>query len=241
MISDSVRPRSISLGTHQVQQGIADGEGEEIVDDVEHYELANLPPDLRFIGGADMQKQGIKHFTRIISSQDTLEAASDRGKRYVSYISMLQRCFESEPQKDSHLLRGKSSLARRRPIRRAPGDEQVKGAEPNLLTEILKPGLRTEHHEHGTGRIGGITKAVHERRSQDALIVPPAWNLFELAVGFARHAQIKVANETDLVVKIAIAEGSEDRFAQAQRERRQIWKDQPDLEFAAVTLQSSAQ
>jgi len=56
-------------------------------------------------------------------------------------VSLLyaQRAFESEPQKDSHLLE-ESLPRRRRPIRRAPDDEQVKGAEPNLLTGILSQG-----------------------------------------------------------------------------------------------------
>src|SRR5439155_26780501 len=77
--------------------------------------------------------------------------------------------------------------------------------------------------------------------AQGALVAPPTGNLFKLAAGFTRHAQVKVANQTQLMVKIAVTERSEDRLAQAQRERRQIRKDQPDLELAAVSLQRSAQ
>jgi len=56
------------IRTHQVQQGTADGECEEIIDDIEDYEFAHLSPDFRFISRADVQEQRIEHFSGIVAS-----------------------------------------------------------------------------------------------------------------------------------------------------------------------------
>jgi len=92
------------IRTHQVQQGTADGECEEIVYNIEHYELAHLSPDFCFISRADVQEQRIEHFPGVITSQDALEATFDRGKRNVRNIGVFQRRVEGEPEKNPYFL-----------------------------------------------------------------------------------------------------------------------------------------
>ncbi len=46
-----------SLRTHQVQQRTADGEREQIIENIENDEPAHLSPDFSFIRRADVQQQ----------------------------------------------------------------------------------------------------------------------------------------------------------------------------------------
>src|ERR1051326_4864373 len=50
------------LRAHEVEEGGADGEGEEVVDDVEDDEFPYLAPDFRLVSRADVQEEGIEHF-----------------------------------------------------------------------------------------------------------------------------------------------------------------------------------
>ncbi len=58
---------------------------------------------------------------------------------------------------------------------------------------------------------------------------------------FVRHSQVKVANQTQLFMQIAIPKWSQRSFAQAQRQRHQIRKHQPHFQLAAVAFERGAQ
>ena len=81
-----------SLRTHQVQQRVADGEREEIVDDVEHDEFAHLAPDFGFVGGTDMQQQRIQHLAGILAGEDEIWQFRVRGLETLGmrYSNMLK-------------------------------------------------------------------------------------------------------------------------------------------------------
>src|SRR5690349_12762532 len=72
--------RRALLRTHQVQQGTADRQVQEIVDDIKHDEVADLSPDFRLVSRSDVEQERIKHLARIVASQKPFKAAADGGK-----------------------------------------------------------------------------------------------------------------------------------------------------------------
>src|SRR5262245_17199439 len=199
-----------------MQQRGSNGEREDVIDDVQYDELANLPPDFGFISGADMHQQRIEQFPRIITGEEMFEAAFDRGERYLHNIDMFQGCLVSEPKENTYVLRGQPTIIHRRWMSRPPVEQKVKGAKTN--SSRLQPGIGAQLVQHCAGRVRGIVEALLERRAHDALVFPPARQLFELAMSFARHTQVEVAHQPKFFVKVAIAERGQHGFAQTQRQ-----------------------
>src|ERR1041385_5120496 len=98
----------------------------------------------------------------------------------------------------------------------------MKGAKTKALSRRFEPWFGAQLFENNAGRVGFCSlgfQSIQKRCSSDALVVPPAGNLFEFAMRFAGHVQVKVSDEPKLFVKIGVAQGRERGFAKTKGKR----------------------
>ena len=87
---------------HHVQEAIADAQREDVVDDVEDDEFADLAPNFGFVRGADVEQEGFEHFAGVFPGEDAFKAAANGRQRDLRNVGVFDG-FQSEPEENPHL------------------------------------------------------------------------------------------------------------------------------------------
>jgi len=97
---------------------------------------------------------------------------------------------------------------------------------------------RTQHLEKAAGGVLPITEALMKWRPDNSFVFPPARYLFQLPMGFASHAQVKVTHQTQFLMNVNIAERGQHGLAQAQGQRTRSGRTQAHFEFPTMPFEA---
>src|SRR6266550_2299035 len=95
-----------------MQEAGADGEGEEVVDNVENDKFADLAPDFGFVGSADVEQERINHLAGVLASKDSFESSPHRRKGNAHDVCVFERRVMSQAEQFTDFFGGQGSFAK---------------------------------------------------------------------------------------------------------------------------------